>query len=194
MSDHQDLVEQLMKELQERQEQGNELDQEGTYVPMGSTPPPSLESEEDPLIQKLEEYLSTLEVGGEKAEEIKRIIAQLKKDRTPKKASRVVERLYSVTRETEEKTGQVMDKIDEAMEKVTSITELLEEQKVEEAKSALGELEGVLFDAISLLQFQDITRQKIERVIRALQNLNEYLNEWFGTTETSLSKGEAATS
>ncbi len=192
MSDHQDLVEQLMKELQERQEQGNVLDQDGAYVPMGATPPTSAEPEEDPLIQKLEEYLTTLEVGGEKAEEIRKIIAQLKKDRGPKKASRVVERLYSVTRETEEKTGEVMDKIDEAMQRVTSITELLDQQKVEEAKEALAELEGVLFDAISLLQFQDITRQKIERVIRALQNLNEYLNEWFGTTETSLSKGEAS--
>ncbi len=191
MSEHQDLVEQLMKELQEREEQGNVLDQEGAYVPMGSSSPASGETEEDPLIQKLEEYLSTLEVGGEKAEEIRSIIVQLKKERAPKKASRVVERLYSVTRETEEKTGQVMDKIDEAMEKVATISGLLEEQKLEEAKGALGELEGVLFDAISLLQFQDITRQKIERVIRALQNLNEYLNEWFGTTETSLSRDEA---
>ncbi len=193
MSDHQDLVEQLMKELKEREEQGNVLDQEGTYEPIKSLgAEEAADTGEDPLIKKLEEYLSTLEVGGKEAEEIKRIIAQLKKERGPKKASRVVERLYSVTRETEEKTGEVMDKIDEAMQKVSEITEMLENQKIDEAKGALGDLEGILFEAISLLQFQDITRQKIERVIRALQNLNEYLNEWFGTTENSLAKGETS--
>jgi membrane-associated HD superfamily phosphohydrolase len=190
MSEHQDLVEQLMKELKEREEQGSSLDQEGSYEPIRHLSKEESDAQDDTLIQKLEEYLSTLAVGGEEAEEIRKIIAQLKKERAPKKASRVVERLYSVTRETEEKTGEVMDKIDEAMQKVSNIAEFIDQQKTEKAKEALGELEGILFDAISLLQFQDITRQKIERVIRALQSLNEYLNEWFGTTENSLSRGE----
>ncbi len=192
MSEHQDLVEQLMKELQERESEGNILDTEGAYEPMAAASS-SKEAEDDPLIKKLEEYLATLEVGGQKAEEIKQIISQLKKERSTRKGGRVVERLYSVTRETEEKTGKVMDKIDEAMQQVSTITTLLEEEKVKEAKESLGDLEGTLFEAISLLQFQDITRQKIERVIRALQNLNEYLNEWFGTTETSLSNSRGET-
>ncbi len=192
MSENQDLVEQLMKELQERESQGNILDTEGAYEPVAAAAT-ARDSEEDPLIKQLEDYLSTLEVGGQKAEEIRKIIHQLKQERSARKGGRVVERLYSVTKETEEKTGKVMDKIDEAMQQVGSISEMLEENKVEDAKRSLLDLESTLFEAISLLQFQDITRQKIERVIRALQNLNEYLNEWFGTTETSLSNSREDT-
>ncbi len=43
------------------------------------------------------------------------------------------------------------------------------------------ELKNYIFDSMDLLQFQDITRQKIEKVISVIQALHEYLNNWFAS-------------
>jgi len=39
-----------------------------------------------------------------------------------------------------------------------------------------------VFDAMDTLQFQDITRQKIERVISVIKALHDYLNMWFDSS------------
>lgn len=46
------------------------------------------------------------------------------------------------------------------------------------------ELKNYIFDSMDLLQFQDITRQKIEKVISVIQALHEYLNNWFASGKT----------
>ena len=38
------------------------------------------------------------------------------------------------------------------------------------------------FEAMDILQFQDITRQKIERVIAVIKALHDYLNSWFASS------------
>ncbi|MGC9257276.1 hypothetical protein [Desulfurella sp.] len=43
------------------------------------------------------------------------------------------------------------------------------------------ELKNYIFESMDLLQFQDITRQKIEKVISVIQALHEYLNNWFAS-------------
>lgn len=50
-----------------------------------------------------------------------------------------------------------------------------------EIQSTHNELREYIFDAMDLLQFQDITRQKIEKVISVIQALHEYLNNWFAS-------------
>lgn len=51
----------------------------------------------------------------------------------------------------------------------------------DEIQKTHEELKNYIFDAMELLQFQDITRQKIEKVISVIQALHEYLNNWFAS-------------
>ncbi|HHS48691.1 MAG TPA: hypothetical protein ENM99_02365, partial [Desulfurella acetivorans] len=51
----------------------------------------------------------------------------------------------------------------------------------DEIQKTHEELKNYIFDSMDLLQFQDITRQKIEKVISIIQALHEYLNNWFAS-------------
>ncbi|SDB94756.1 hypothetical protein SAMN05660835_00006 [Desulfurella multipotens] len=51
----------------------------------------------------------------------------------------------------------------------------------DEIQATHEELKNYIFDSMDLLQFQDITRQKIEKVISVIQALHEYLNNWFSS-------------
>jgi chemotaxis regulatin CheY-phosphate phosphatase CheZ len=51
----------------------------------------------------------------------------------------------------------------------------------DEIQKTHEELKNYIFDSMDLLQFQDITRQKIEKVISVIQALHKYLNNWFAS-------------
>ncbi len=46
----------------------------------------------------------------------------------------------------------------------------------------ISSIRNNIFDAMDTLQFQDITRQKIERVISVIKALHDYLNMWFDSS------------
>ncbi|WP_022669910.1 hypothetical protein [Hippea alviniae] len=48
------------------------------------------------------------------------------------------------------------------------------------------------FEAMEILQFQDITRQKIERVISVIQALRDYLNNWFASSYDNVPRARVA--
>jgi len=78
--------------------------------------------------------------------------------------------------------------------------EIFEEQllKAQEAKTSLegvesiiGDENGKLFEAMELMQFHDINRQKIERVMSVIRKLSNYLNGLFeddGKPEVQIAK------
>ena len=184
-----DIVDQILAELETGKMGSEEVDIEGTYeVP---TMNKLLERTDlDEIIQKLEEKLVTL--SDEKSElkaELTALISAIKQQvalqKKEKEETRVVAKLYKVTRETEEKTVKLMEMLEQAMNAATdcmSLTEQIQDQELKDKiNEKLNEINDILFNAMNHLQFQDITRQKIERVIAALKKLNDYLNEWFGT-------------
>ncbi|BAT71627.1 two-component system, chemotaxis family, response regulator CheV [Thermosulfidibacter takaii ABI70S6] len=184
-----DIVDQILMELESGKMGSSELDTEGSYeVP---TAEKLLEREDlEEVIKKLEDKIKTLSEGDDSLKtELISLVDALKshvKGRTGDSTeTRVVEKLYRVTRETEEKTYKLMDILDEAMNKTIECIQLAESLEAsdlkEELVKKLNEINDTLFEAMNHLQFQDITRQKIERVIVALKKLNDYLNEWFGT-------------
>ncbi len=185
-----DIVDQILAEL-ESGKMGAEsaTNEEGAYeVPTAE----KLMERDDvaDIIKKLEERLESL---GEEDESLKvelialieSLKAQLEAQKKEKEEKRVIAKLYKVTRETEEETVKLMEILEQAMDKATECMGIVEEVENEEVKAKinekLNEINDLLFSAINHLQFQDITRQKIERVIVALKKLNDYLNEWFGT-------------
>jgi hypothetical protein len=52
-------------------------------------------------------------------------------------------------------------------------------QKNAEMVSVIGDNENILFSAIELMQFNDLNRQKIQRVISTLLQIQEYINKLF---------------
>ncbi len=49
-------------------------------------------------------------------------------------------------------------------------------------ENSIAIIKDNVFDAMDTLQFQDITRQKIERVISVIKALHDYLNMWFDSS------------
>ena len=49
-------------------------------------------------------------------------------------------------------------------------------------ENSVSVIRDSVFDAMDTLQFQDITRQKIERVISVIKALHDYLNMWFDSS------------
>ncbi len=50
---------------------------------------------------------------------------------------------------------------------------------VNDMEKSVSNIENNIFDSMDILQFQDITRQKIEKVISVIKTLHDYLDEWF---------------
>ncbi len=185
-----DIVDQILAELE-----SGKMGAEGATNEAGAYEVPTAEklAERDDvgeIIKKLEERLAQLtdedeDLKVELIAMIESLKAQLEKQRKEREETRVIAKLYKVTRETEEETVKLMEILEKAMDLTGECVNIADEFPDSEAKTKLidklNEINDTLFTAINHLQFQDITRQKIERIIAALKKLNDYLNEWFGT-------------
>jgi len=128
---------------------------------------------------------------------------------------RVVAQLDEVTKESEEKASEVLDKIDEISNVIADTTEGMEKiieflenekelftklnnafphiKKFEEELNKIDEISEIankmlednqnagdeIFTVMDIMQYQDIHRQKIERVINIMRALIKYMNVLF---------------
>ena len=112
----------------------------------------------------------------------------------PEEDVRVIGELDSVTAVTERETNKVMDKLDQ-------ISQLLDQQKdivteimgneltqnpviqasIHKIMSAGSDIQNKVWEAMDLMQFQDISRQKLERIIYHLRQIHDYIVELLGT-------------
>lgn len=68
-----------------------------------------------------------------------------------------------------------------------SIVEILNE-----IENRVNLIRNNTFEAMDILQFQDITRQKIERVISVVKALHDYLNNWFASDSEDAHRARVA--
>jgi chemotaxis regulatin CheY-phosphate phosphatase CheZ len=112
----------------------------------------------------------------------------------PQPEARLVTEIGSVTSVTERETNKVMDKLD-------MISQLLEKQKdlitgmmgsegvqnptikaaIHDIMAASSDIQNKVYEAMDLMQFQDITRQKLERIIHHLRQIHDYIVDLLGT-------------
>jgi predicted nucleic acid-binding Zn-ribbon protein len=110
----------------------------------------------------------------------------------------IIDHLDTVTIESEEETVKVMDSIEAVMadldamgDHVAELGSLVKAETVEENKekirTGIGKLESQcqviqekMFDIMHMLQFQDILRQKIENIAKALGDFHNYLGAFLG--------------
>jgi len=110
-------------------------------------------------------------IGGEVTEDLK-----------------LVSQLDNVTKETEENATAVFDILYDISNDLTCMGEVIskikseeisKEDGIEEIEDLLNHANNVLFEGMSLMQYQDISRQKIERVVNVMRSLIKYLNLLF---------------
>jgi len=114
------------------------------------------------------------------------------------KDDKVVDQLDQVTRDSEKKASEVFDKLELLMNHSQNISNIAVEletlvkkskiknkepyQKLidELSKTANASIDEVI-NAMDIMQYQDIHRQKIERVINIVRALNNYMNSLFSS-------------
>lgn len=112
----------------------------------------------------------------------------------PDEAGHVISELDSVTSVTERETNKLLDQLDQISRIVgrqqTLITEMMKaeatqspdiQKAIHEVMSSAKEIQDKVFDAMDLMQFQDITRQKLERIVYHLRQIHDYIVELLGT-------------
>ena len=119
---------------------------------------------------------------------------------TPAKANvadppvRVIGELGAVTAVTERETNKVMDKLDQISQLLDQqrilVTEMMGNESIQnptiqssihQIMTASTEIQNKVYDAMDLMQFQDISRQKLERIIHHLRQIHDYILELLGT-------------
>ena len=106
----------------------------------------------------------------------------------------VISEIDAVTAVTERETNKVMDQLDLISQLVSRQHELIAgvmkhaeaqdptiQEAVHEILSAATEIQNKVFEAMDLMQFQDITRQKLERIVYHLRQIHDYIVELLGT-------------
>ncbi|MBT5492259.1 chemotaxis protein [bacterium] len=134
---------------------------------------------------------------------------------------KIVSQLDKVTKDTEKKATEVFDimssvsenafwakeninEVDELLKEVTeeigkidvpAIHEKLEKinNSISDSKEILNHVNDILIEAMSLMQYQDINRQKIERVINVMRALIKYLNILFEGSQSDKERTSSAT-
>jgi len=131
---------------------------------------------------------------------------------------KIVSQLDDVTKESEEKASEIFDIMNEVSEDLLKLSSSMENTIVfletlsiklnsqpELNKEILTHLEGlkktqnirthadsILFEGMSLMQYQDINRQRIERVINIIRTLSKYLNLLFEGRKNDLERTSSA--
>ena len=106
----------------------------------------------------------------------------------------VISELDSVTSVTERETNKLLDQLDHISRLVgrqqSLITEMMKsegtqapeiQKAIHEVMSSAKEIQDKVFEAMDLMQFQDITRQKLERIVYHLRQIHDYIVELLGT-------------
>jgi chemotaxis regulatin CheY-phosphate phosphatase CheZ len=106
------------------------------------------------------------------------------------KSGKVLGQLTNITRQTEQGSSEAMMGVENALAGIDAAN-----QELQKVKSA-GNLEGLpaietklqeatdcLYNCMAAFQFQDITTQKLQKVMAILAELNDYLNELLGVPE-----------
>jgi hypothetical protein len=106
----------------------------------------------------------------------------------------VISELDAVTAVTERETNKVMDQLDLISSLVGTqqglITGLMQhpgaqdpgvQAAINQVMTASKDIQDKVYEAMDLMQFQDITRQKLERIVFHLRQIHDYIVDLLGT-------------
>lgn len=110
------------------------------------------------------------------------------------KEGHLIQEIDAVTAVTERETNKVMDQLDVISQLVGKQQELItklmsqgsaQDPAVQEALHNImtsgKNIQDKVYEAMDLMQFQDITRQKLERIVFHLRQIHDYIIDLLGT-------------
>jgi SPX domain protein involved in polyphosphate accumulation len=118
----------------------------------------------------------------------------------------MIEQLDKVTQVAEQETNKVLQRMESILGNLGSQAELLEQVKEKMGRKENAEVfcsqldqclqlgqqsQDLIFDAMSLLQFQDIIRQKLEKLATKLEDLLEFIDTTVGRDASGSKKKRA---
>lgn len=92
----------------------------------------------------------------------------------------LVAELGSVTSDSEKKASEVFDHLDQILTLLDKADE-----NPEAYKEVNTEIRNVVFETMSIMQYQDIHRQKIERVINTMRSISQIMNHSLNSVDNS---------
>jgi hypothetical protein len=117
----------------------------------------------------------------------------IKKAPETTKENRVVYQLDEVSEEAEKKAALIFDKLDSMSESANRLEELVNSDTPKEVLlEEIVKIQSTIFETISIMQFHDIHRQKIERVISVMRELSGYMNHLLEGKIEDSSRGQIA--
>lgn len=87
--------------------------------------------------------------------------------------SDMAEQLGSVTKESELKATEIFDKLED----ILKVLEEMKEPENRDLPADIISIESIVLDIMSSMQYQDIHRQKIERVINNMRSISKLMNQ-----------------
>jgi hypothetical protein len=70
-----------------------------------------------------------------------------------------------------------MNQLDNVLHEISAISECIKKDDKEKALLICDDIQNIIFETMSLMQYQDIHRQKIERVINTMVKISGMMND-----------------
>jgi hypothetical protein len=97
----------------------------------------------------------------------------------------MVTQLHHASKESEQKAGEVLDQLDLLLSTVDLIEDELKHSNHNNVLESLNNMRNIVFDAMSMMQYQDIHRQKIERVINIMRDISNRMSSTLDDIESN---------
>lgn len=94
----------------------------------------------------------------------------------------LITQLDNVTKESEKKASEVFDNLDLILEKLDGLEGFLDDKA--NSVTVISDIRNLIFETMSIMQYQDIHRQKIERVINTMSAISVLMNDTLDSVRT----------
>jgi chemotaxis regulatin CheY-phosphate phosphatase CheZ len=105
-------------------------------------------------------------------------------------SGKVIGQLRNITHQTEQGSNEALTAVESALAGVDAVQQELRKVKdsgdlegLAAIESKLQNIADTLFGCMAAFQFQDITTQKLQKVMVVLAQLNDYLNDLLGVPQ-----------
>lgn len=134
-----------------------------------------------------QEELDQLMAGGDfensdVVENLKETLNDINQDASSHRDDHLIAQLDDVTKESEKKASEVFDNLDILLANLDQMQSLINDPKALE--NEIEKMRNLIFEIMSIMQYQDIHRQKIERVINTMSAISVLMNDTLNSVRT----------
>jgi DNA repair ATPase RecN len=115
-------------------------------------------------------------------ENLRETLSDISKDSSSHQDDHLIAQLDDVTKESEKKASEVFDNLDTLLAELDTLQNSINDSKTIE--NSIEKMRNLIFETMSIMQYQDIHRQKIERVINTMSAISVLMNDTLNSVRT----------